>query len=230
MTSSSASPGRYFVAQCRRDLRIGLRQPGDVLNPLAFFVMVVALFPLGIDSDPRVLERLAPGILWIVALLSMLLSLDALFRRDFEDGSLEQLVLGADPLFLGVLAKLLTHWLLSGLPVAVLAPLLSFMVYLPTGALPALLVSMLLGTAVLSLLGALGAALTVGVRRAGVLIPLLILPLCVPLLLLAVSAVQFAAAGDSARGPLLWLAAILSLALSGLPFAIAQALRIGVER
>jgi heme exporter protein B len=224
------APWRFFAAQCRRDLRIALRQPGDLLNPLAFFVMVVALFPLGIDPDPQVLARLSPGILWIVALLSMLLSLDGLFRRDFDDGSLELLVLGADPLFVGVLAKFVAFWLLSGLPLALLAPLLSFVVSLPPAALPVLLVSLLLGTLLLSLLGAFGAALTVGVRRAGVLVPLLILPLCVPLLLLAVSAVQFAAAGDSARGPLLWLGALLSAALAGLPFAIAQALRIGVER
>ena len=224
-----ARPGALFAGQLRRDLALALRQPSELANPLAFFVLVITLFPLGVSPEGSVLAELAPGVLWIAALLSTLLGLEALFRRDREDGTLEQLVLRADPLYLAVLARMLAHWLTTGLPLTLLAPLLGGMLSLPESARWPVTLGLALGTPVLTLLGGVGAALTVGLRSGGLLLALLVLPLYVPVLILGVSAAELATTSLGATGPLLWLAAGLMLALTTLPFAIAGALRIGVE-
>ena len=229
MTAPAYRLGRYFVAQCRRDLAIAVHDRGDWLNALLFYVIVIALFPLGVSPEPAKLAALAPGVLWIAALLATLLALEGLFRRDFDDGSLEQFVLGAQPLLLGVLAKLLAFWLVTGLPLALLAPLLGYTLYLPDGGRWPLLLGLLLGTPLLCLLGAVGAALTVGLRRGGVLLSLLVLPLMVPVLILGVMSVTFAVGHQPAQGPLVWLAALLVAGLTLLPSAVAVALKIGVE-
>ncbi|HSG91351.1 MAG TPA: heme exporter protein CcmB [Pseudomonadales bacterium] len=220
---------QLFRGQLRRDLALALRQPSEIANPLAFFVLVITLFPLGVSPESRVLAELAPGVLWIAALLSTLLGLEALFRRDREDGTLEQMVLRAQPLFLAVLARMLAHWLTTGLPLTLLAPLLGGMLSLPESARWPLTIGLALGSPILTLLGGVGAALTVGLRSGGLLLALLVLPLFVPVLILGVSAAELAATSVGGTAPLLWLAAGLALAVTTLPFAIAGALRIGVE-
>lgn len=218
-----------FRGQLRRDLALALRQPSEVMNPLAFFVLVITLFPLGVSPDSAVLEELAPGVLWIAALLATLLGLEALFRRDRDDGTLEQMVLRARPLFLAVLARMLAHWLVTGLPLTLLAPLLGGMLALPEAARWPVTAGLALGTPILTLLGGVGAALTVGLRSGGLLLALLVLPLYVPVLILGVGAAELATTSVGGTAPLMWLAAGLALALTTLPFAIAGALRIGVE-
>ena len=219
-----------FLSAClRRQLLLAFRRPLEIANPLLFFLLVVLLFPLGIGPDPRQLAEFAPGILWIVALLATLMAAESLFRVDFEDGTLEQLLLAPQPLYLSCLAYVLAHWLLTGLPLTLLAPLFAVMLQLPPAALPALMLSLLLGTAVLSLVGSIGAALTVGLKRGGLLISLLIIPFYVPVLIFGSGAVQFAALGNSAQPQLLILGGMLSLAIALAPFAIAAGLRISVD-
>lgn len=220
----------YLRAQLRRDLLQVVAAPGDVATPLLFFLLVISLFPLGISPDPQALAPIAGGILWITALLATLLSLDGLFRRDYEDGSLEQMVLGVQPLFIGVLARLISFWLVTGLPLSLLSPLFGYLLGLPAAVVPTLMLSLLLGTPVLAAVGAVGAALTVGLGRAGLLLSLLVLPLFVPVLILGVGAIEIAGYGDPATAPLAWLAALLMLSLTTTPFAISFALRLGVER
>jgi len=212
----------------RRELLIGLRSPGQWLNPLLFFVIVITLFPLGIGPEPSRLATIAPGVLWVAALLAVLLSLDTLFERDRADGVLEQWVLGSLPLTVLVLSKVLAHWLASGLPLLLLSPVLGLMLGLPAQAVPVLCASLALGTLTLSLTGAIGAALTVGVNRGGVLLSLLVLPLNVPVLIFGASAVTAAADGFSPAAALTLLAAMAAFALSLAPWATAAALRIGV--
>ncbi len=227
----AAAPGLFavFTAQLRRDLTISLRDRGDWMNALAFFGLVITLFPLAISPEPERLRELAPGALWVAALLAMLLALDGLFRRDYDDGSLEQFVLGSRPLLLGVLAKLLAFWLLTGLPLTLLSPLLGYALNLaPDGYLP-LLCGLALGTPILTLLGGAGAALTVSLRRGGVLLALLVLPLTVPVLILGVTAVDLASHALPARPALLWLGALLLGGATFLPLAIVAALRLAVE-
>lgn len=229
MTSPRYRLGRYFIAQCRRDLTIALRDRSDWLNALLFYVMVITLFPLGVSPEQQTLAMLAPGVLWIAALLATLLALEGLFRRDFDDGSLEQFVLGAQPLLLGVLAKMASFWLVTGLPLALLAPLLGYTLYLPEAGRWPLTFGLLLGTPLLCLLGGVGAALTVSLRRGGVLLSLLVLPLMVPVLILGVMAATLAVDHLPAHAPLLWLAALLVAGVTLLPPAIALALKISVE-
>lgn len=217
---------RAFWALLLRDLRLALRQPGDWLTPLSFFVLVVALFPLAFSPESKKLAQLAPGVIWVAAMLAMLLSLDGLFRQDLDDGTLEQLLLAPSPLPLLVLAKVVAHWLQTGFCLLLLSPLAALLLFLDAAALPTLLVSLLLGTPVLSLLGAVAAALTVALRRGAALIPLLTLPLMVPVIVFATAAVQAAAMGLPVAGYLALLAAFLLLALTLLPFAVAAALRI----
>ncbi|MFZ5560495.1 MAG: heme exporter protein CcmB [Pseudomonadota bacterium] len=211
-----------------RDLRLALRQSGDWLMPLGFFMLVVTLFPLAITPEPKKLALLAPGVIWIGALLAMLLSLDGLFRQDLEDGSLEQLLVAPAPLPLLVLAKVAAHWLQTGFCLALLTPVAAVMLFLDSSLLPTLLATLLLGTPVLSLIGAIAAALTVALRRGGVLAPLIALPLLVPVIVFATGALQAAAAGLPVQGYLALLAAFLVLALTLVPFAVAAALRIAV--
>ncbi|GAB7529734.1 heme exporter protein CcmB [Pseudomonas sp. 3A(2025)] len=211
-----------------RELRLLVRRPAELLNPLVFFAIVIALFPLAVGPEAQLLQTLSPGLVWVAALLAVLLSLDGLFRSDFDDGSLEQWVLSPHPLALLVLAKVLAHWLFSGLALVLLAPLLALMLGLPGHCLPVLMLSLLLGTPTLSLLGAVGAALTVGLKRGGLLLALLILPLYIPVLILGSGALQAALQGMPATGYLLWLGSLAALALTLTPFAIAEGLKISV--
>ncbi|MDD2815230.1 MAG: heme exporter protein CcmB [Thiotrichaceae bacterium] len=218
-----------FGILLKRDLLLAYRRRSELANPLLFFVMVVSLFPLGVSPESKVLQTLAPGIIWVAALLAALLSLDTLFRSDFEDGSLEQMVLTHHSLPLLVLAKVLAHWLVAGLPLLVIAPFLGVLLFLPTDAMFPLMVTLLLGTPVLSLIGAIGVALTVGLRRGGVLLSLLVLPLYIPVLIFAASAVATAGTGLPIAGQLYFLAALLTLSLTLAPFAAAAALRISLS-
>jgi len=216
-------------ATLKRDLVLLLRRRSEVLNPLVFFAIVITLFPIGISPDPALLASIAPGLLWVAALLAALLSLDSLFRSDYDDGSLEQLLLTPQPLALLVLAKVAVHWLLTGLPLALMAPLLGVLLALPAGSYAVLAVSLALGSASLSLIGAIGAALTVGLSRGGVLLSLLVLPLFIPVLIFGAGAVQAAIFGDGALAHLAILGALLALALSLAPLAIAASLRISIN-
>ena len=216
-------------ATLRRDLVLLMRRRSEVLNPLVFFALVITLFPIGISPDPELLATIAPGLLWVAALLAALLSLDSLFRGDFDDGSLEQLLLTPQPLPMLGLAKVAVHWLLTGLPLALMAPVLGIMLSLPAGSYLVLAVSLALGTASLSLIGAIGAALTVGLSRGGVLLSLLVLPLYIPVLIFGAGAVQAAILGDGALAHLAILGALLALALMLAPWAIAASLRISIN-
>ncbi|WP_413463308.1 heme exporter protein CcmB [Alkalilimnicola sp. S0819] len=218
-----------FLALLRRDLQLALRDKGELANPLIFFLIIISLFPLALGAGPQLLQSIAPGVLWVAALLVSLLSLDPIFRSDYEDGSLEQLLLSPQPLSLLVLAKILAHWLVTGLPLALASPLLAMMLRLPSEAWRVLLLSLLLGTPVLSALGAIGVALTVGLRRGGVLLSLLILPLYVPLLIFAAGAVDAAAAGIDVSGQLYLLAAMALASLALAPLAVAAGLRISLD-
>ncbi len=215
-----------FVALLRRDLLLAVRRRGDLANPLIFFVMVTSIFPLALGGDPRLLAAVAPGVVWVAALLAALMSMDALFREDFADGSLEQMLLSPCPHSVLVGARVLAHWLVAGLPLVLLAPLLALLLNLPVEAMPALLLSLLLGTPVLSLVGAIGVALTVGLRRGGMLLALLMLPLYIPVLIFGAGAVEHAASGLPWTAPILFLAAMLALAVTLAPPAAAAALRI----
>ncbi len=213
----------------RRQLVLAVRRPIEIGNPLLFFTMVVALFPLGLGPEPDQLADFAPGVLWIIALLSNLLTSDAVFRGDYDDGSLEQLLLAPQPLYLSVLAYIAAHWLITGLLLALVAPLFAVMLNLPGQAIGILVASLLLGTAVLSLLGCIGAALTVGLKRGGMLISLLILPLYMPVLIFGSAAVKAAVLGNPALPYLAILGAMLCLAVALAPFAIAAGLRISID-
>ncbi len=219
-----------FYAQLRRDLAGSLRQPSEIANPLAFFLLVVSLFPLGIGPEPAALARIAPGVIWVLALLASLLSVEALYRQDYADGTLEQLVLEARPLFLAVLGKSAAQWLVTGLPLVLVAPLAGFMLHLPSEALAMLLLSLLLGTPTVTLLAGIGAALTLGAGRGGTLLALIILPLYVPVLIFGTAVSETLLFGSTPQFPLLILCALLAGTLTLAPFAIAAALRIGVEQ
>lgn len=220
--------GRAFVAILFRDLVLVLRHRGEMANPLVFFVVVVTLFPLALGPDSETLSRIAPGILWVAALLAATLAMEGLFRSDFEDGSLEQILLSPHPPSLLVLAKVLAHWLATGVPLILISPLLALFLELPVQALPVLLGTLALGTPVLSLVGAIGVALTVGLRRGGLLLALLVLPLYVPVLIFAAGAVDNAGAGLPVAGQIYFLAALLVLSATLAPAATAASLRISV--
>jgi len=226
-----SAPGiwQFCSRLLRRQLLLAVRRPIDIANPLLFFAMVVALFPLGLGPEPEKLAGFAPGVLWITALLSHLLTSDSVFRSDFDDGSLEQLLLAPQPLYLSALAYIGAHWLTTGLLLAVVSPLFALMLNLPVAALGALVASLLLGTAVLSLLGAIGAALTVGLKRGGMLISLLILPLYMPVLIFGSAAVQAAVSGHPTAPSLAILGALLCLAIALAPLAAAAGLRISID-
>lgn len=218
-----------FARVVARDLRLALRQRGDALLAVLFFVLTAMLFPFGIGQEPNLLQRIAPGVVWVTALLAVLLSLERLFLRDYEDGSLELMALSPVPLPVIVLAKVTAHWLTTGLPLLAAAPIIALMYGLPAAGYGILLAAMALGTPTLSLIGAVGAALTLGARRGGVLIPLLVLPLYIPVLIFGVSAVDAQMAGLSARPQLLLMGAGLLAAVALAPWAAAGALRQAVE-
>ncbi len=218
-----------FWAELSRDLLLAYRRRGDLLNPLMFFVMVVALFPLGVSPAPDLLAELAPGLLWVCALLAALLSLDNLFKADYEDGTLEQLLLSSESTYMVALAKTFAHWLTTGLPLALLAPLLAVMLFLPPQAIPTLMLSLLIGTPTLSLVGAIASALTVGLKKGGVLISLLVIPLYIPVLIFGASAVQSATQNQPVLAYLAILGSLLALSLVLAPFAISASLRVSVS-
>jgi len=226
---NSDSLTKAFVLLLKRDLTLAVRHRAEMINPLLFFVLVTSLFPLGIGADPVLLKAIGPGIIWVAALLAALLSLDGIFRSDFEDGTLEQLLLSSHPVSVLVLAKVLAHWLITGLPLLLVAPLLGVLLGLPAAGIKILMITLLLGTPVLSLLGAVGVALTVGLRKGGMILSLLVLPLYVPLLIFAASAVDTAAAGLPVTAHLSLISALLVLALSLSPLATAAALRISLS-
>ena len=221
--------GAVMLAVLRREVSLALRQKGEVLTPLVFFVVIASLFPLGVGPESALLLRMAPGVLWVSALLAAMLSLQRLFATDYADGSLEQMLLSPTPLPMLAAAKALSHFLLSGLPLVLMAPVLGLQFGLDGRALGILMLSLLLGTPTLSLIGGIGAALTLGVRGAGVLLSLLVLPLYIPVLIFGASAVEADAAGLGAGGHLSLLAALLVLSLFFAPFATTAALKISLE-
>lgn len=224
-------PGLFaaIVAVAKRDLMLAWKRPGDVLNPLLFFIMVATLFPLAIGPTAEQLEFAGPGVLWVAALLATLLSLNSLFLSDYEDGSLEQMLVSSVPLPAIALGKTIAHWLTSGLPLMLVSPLVAVTFSMPTSVTGILMLTLLLGTISLSLLGAIGAALTVGLHRGTALLSLLILPLAMPVLIFGARTVALAAAGDGAGGGPYFLAAYAVLIMSLGPFATAAALRISNE-
>ena len=219
-----------FRAEFLRTLRLLWRSPADILNPAAFFVLGLTLFAIGFGGEPAVLGRFAAVVIWVLVLLAALLSVESLFRRDFEEGVLEQTLLLAQPGFLAVLAKLLAHWLAFGGCFLVLGPFAALALYLPEPARPTLMLTLLLGSPAVTALAAIGAALTVGVGRGGVLVSLLVLPFLVPVLIFSASAITAAQQGLTHSGSLLWLAVVLVVTLTTAPFAILGALRIAVEQ
>jgi heme exporter protein B len=220
---------RGFAVIVQRDLRIAMRRKGDVLNVLVFFILVASLFPLGIGPEPEQLRAIAPGVVWVGALLAALLSLPRLFATDYADGTLEQMLVAPQPLVAVVLGKIAAHWLSTGLPLALAAPLIGLQYGLPTDALLVLLTSLLLGTPVLSLLGAAGAALTLGARGAGALIGLLLLPLYVPVLVFGAGAVAAAMGGLDHSSYLSLLGALLAVSSLIGPWAACAALRVSLD-
>ena len=223
-----ASAWRACRALFARDFRLLWRRRGDALNPVLFALLVVSLFPFALGPQPDILARIAPGVIWVALLLAGLMSLDTLFRSDLEDGSLEQLMLAPHPLALLVACKIVVHWLSTALPLMLATPLLSALLHLPPEQLPVLMVSLALGTPLLSLIGAIVVALTVGMRRSGMLLALLALPLYVPVLIFGAGSVMAAAQGLPFDGALLLLGAGLVLALVLAPLAAAAALRIAL--
>jgi heme exporter protein B len=226
---SNDSLTRAFTLLLKRDLTLAMRHRAEMVNPLLFFILVTSLFPLGVGANPNLLQAIGPGVIWVAALLAALLSLDNIFRSDFEDGTLEQFLLSSHPVSILVLAKVTAHWLVTGLPLLLVSPLLGVLLGLTGDGIRILMITLLLGTPVLSLLGAVGVALTVGLRKGGMILSLLVLPLYVPLLIFAASAVDTAAAGLPVSAHLLFISALLVLALSLSPPATAAALRISLS-
>ncbi len=213
----------------RRDLLLAMRRRADVLTTLIFFVMVVSLFPLGIGPELDLLRQMAPGVVWVAALLASMLSLGRMFSADYLDGTLEQMMLVPQSLSMLVLGKILAHWMVSGLPLVLMAPVLGLQFDMSAEALWVLILGLLLGTPILSMIGAVGAALTLGLRGGGVLVSLLVLPLCIPVLIFGAGAVEAVASGMNVASHLSLLGALLVLALVFTPWVTAQALRISTE-
>jgi heme exporter protein B len=218
-----------FFAIIRRDLILALRRRSEIANPLLFFILVITLFPLGIGAQPHLLQAIAPGIIWVSALLAAMLSLDSLFRSDFDDGSLEQILLSAHPSSLLVLAKIIAHWLVTGLPLLFVAPLLAVLLGMPSHSIGILLLTLLLGTPVLSLICAIGVALTVGLRRGGMILSLLVLPLYVPVLIFASNAVEMAGSGLPVDAQINILISIFVMALVLAPWPTSAALKMSIN-
>ena len=218
-----------FWALLKRDLKLAYRHRNELFNPLFFFVLVVMLFPLGTSPEKQLLMTMAPGVIWVAALLASMLSLDTLFRADYDDGTLEQMLISPHPLSVLVLAKIISHWLVTGFPMILMAPLLAVFMYLPEEGIGVLMLTLAIGTPVLSLVGAIGMALTVGLRRGGMLLSLLVLPLYIPVLIFSANAVDAHLADMAIKGQIYFLSAVLVLALTLAPVATAAALRISLE-
>lgn len=223
---SLASIDKVFLTVLLRDLRLGFRHRSELINPLLFFLIVVTLFPLALGPEKITLQQHAPAVIWVAAVLASTVSMDMMFRSDYDDGSLEQLLLSPHSAIIVVMAKIFAHWLLTGAPLTIFALLLSVLLYLPTQALLPLLLSLLLGTPIFSLVGSVGVALTVGLRGGGMLLALLILPLYMPVLIFAIAAVNNALHGMTVWGEFYFLSALLVLALTLAPFATASSLKI----
>ncbi len=218
-----------FFAVIRRDLVLAFRRRAEIANPIFFFILVVTLFPLGVGANPKLLQAMAPGIIWVSALLAVMLSLDSLFRSDFDDGSLEQMLLSSHPLTVLVFAKIIAHWIVTGLPLLVVAPLLAVFLGLPEQALGTLLLTLVLATPVLSLIGSIGVSLTVGLRRGGMIISLLVLPLYIPVLIFASNAVEMAGNGLAVDAQINILVAIFFMSVVLAPLPAAAALKMSVN-
>ena len=218
-----------FGVVLKRDLTLAFRHRSELANPPLFFLIVISLFPMGVSPETELLRTLAPGVIWVAALLATMLSLESMFRSDFEDGALEQKLVCPRPLTVLVLAKVLAHWLVTELPLLLLAPLLGVLMSLPVNAVGVLMLTLLLGTPVLSFVGAIGVALTVGLQRGGAFLSLLVLPLYIPVLIFAANAVDAAATGFPVTGQLYILTALLILAATLAPFAAAASLRISLS-
>jgi heme exporter protein B len=229
MTDLTTGLGRAAWLVFERDLRLAFRRWQQVTHPVVFFIMVATLFPLALSPEPSLLRNITPGVVWVGALLSSLLALESLFRADLEDGTLEQLTLSGQPLGWLLLSKTMAHWFLSGVPLVIAAPVVAGSLAAPADSLGVLMVSLALGTGVLSFIGAVGAALTLGSRRGSVLLSLLVLPLAMPVLIFGARATDLAMRGETATGPLLLLAAMLILAVSLAPLASSLAVRISLE-
>jgi heme exporter protein B len=214
-----------FLALVRRDLRLALRQGSDVALVIVFFVLAAVLYPFAVGPEPQLLGRIAAGVVWVTALLAALLSLERLFLSDYQDGALDLLALAPQPLWASVLAKVAAHWLTTGVPLLAAAPIVALMLGAPAASIPPLIAALALGTPSLSLIGAIGAALALGARRGGVLIPLLVLPLYIPVLIFGAAAVEAAVSGADAYPPLAILGALLLAALPLAPLAAAAGLR-----
>ena len=223
------SLSQAFIFLLKRDLTLVFRNRGELANPLLFFVLVITLFPLAIGAEPELLSRIAPGIIWVAALLAAMLSLDGIFRSDFEDGSLEQLLLSAHPMPVLVLAKVCAHWLVTGLPLLIIAPVLAEMLGMVEEAQPILMLTILIATPVLSLIGSIGVALTIGLRKGGIILSLLVLPLYVPVLIFAASAIESSAMGLNVSAQINMLLAFLFMAASLSPWATAAALKMSMS-
>jgi len=218
-----------FTKVLRRELKIAFRNSAEIINPLWFFLIVITLFPLGIGPEPELLARIAPGIVWVAALLSSLLALERLFRDDYLDGTLEQLLLLPSPLALTVLGKVCAHWVVTGLPLLILSPLIALLLSLDFETWKAVALTILLGTPTLSFIGAIGVALTVGLRKGGVLLSLLVLPLYIPVLIFATGAIDAASMSMPIGGYLAILGAMLAGSATLAPFATAAALRVSIH-
>lgn len=218
-----------FFAILRRDLLLAFRHRGELANPVVFYLIAITLIPLGLTPEPSRLAEIAPGILWVMALLSSLLSVESLFQSDYRDGTLEQMIILPQPLYLMVLAKILAYWLVTGLPLTLLAPVLGMMLSLPVAGYLPLVLSLLMGTAILSLVGAIGAGLTVALRKGGLLLSLIVMPLYMPALIFGANTVQRAIDGVPISGSLAVLGALLAFSLLVSPFATAGALRVSLQ-
>lgn len=220
---------KIFLSLLKRDLRLAFRHKSDILNPLFFFVIVVTLFPLGISPERQTLAEIGPGVIWVAALLASMLSLDSLFRSDFDDGTLELMLMSEYPLSIMVLAKIVVHWLVTGFPIIIFSPLLGTVMFLNNDAIVTLMITLLLGTPILSLIGAIGMALVVALKRGGMLLSLLVLPLYIPVLIFSANAVGSSMAGLSISGQLYFLAAFLVFCITLAPIATSAALRVSLE-
>jgi heme exporter protein B len=218
-----------FSAVFIKDVKLAFRQRAEIVNPILFFLIVISLFPLAIGPEPVLLARMAPGIIWVAALLSTMLGLDKLFRDDFNDGSLEQLIASSYPLSLTVLAKVAAHWVVTGLPLVLMTPLFALLLNLDSNALVATVLTLLLGTPLLSFIGAIGAGLTVGLQKGGILMSLLVLPLYIPVLIFATSAIDTSVMSLDYSGQLAILGAMLVIAIISAPIAISSALKVSIS-
>ncbi len=218
-----------FLALVKRDLTLGLRRKSQIYQPLIFQLLVVTMFPLALGSGAKTLALIAPAVIWILALLASLLTLDQIFKNDYDDGSVESYVLTSYPLPMSVMAKVLAHWLLSGLPLVLFSPIIGVLLHLPASSNGVLMLSLLIGTPIFSFMGSIGSALTMSLKHGGLLLTILVMPLLTPVLIFGASAVVESSLGNSASQPLLLLSGLLILSMTLIPFAAAAAIKINLE-